>query len=268
MSAHNQGILYLKYSWQAWHLTFHSLFYNTGCVAMRNYFVKSSRQVKIIGSSVKKDHFIYKCLAGIESLNLFSVLSFYYLQMGKTGRDRSTILLYHTCLGKWKIFADSWHYHECLDPWREDYSIPMFKVMPVNQFILHATNISNIYLNLILFKYLDTNSRNNTGSETNFYSLNSSRLLLPSTQRNWQEEESEEKSDQRQCWGVHPVLHVRVRLHPAGAVHHPHQPRREAVHRQPDRRPGPVHHHPRHCALQRSNHQKSVKQFTGKVLYL
>ena len=101
LSARNQGILPLKYFWQTWRLTFHSIFYNTGCVAMRNYFVKSSRQVKISGS-VKKDHFIYKCLAVIESLNLFTVMSFYYLQMGKTGRDRSTILLYHTCLGKWK----------------------------------------------------------------------------------------------------------------------------------------------------------------------
>ena len=41
--------------------------------------------------------------------------------------------------------------------------------MPVNQFILHATNISNISLNLILFKYLDTNSRNNIGSKKNLY---------------------------------------------------------------------------------------------------
>ena len=62
-------------------------------------------------------------------------------------------------------FLGSCRSQKCLDPWQDDYSIPMFKVMPVNQFILHlhATNISNIYLNFILFKYLDTNSRNNTG---------------------------------------------------------------------------------------------------------
>ena len=61
---------------------------------------------------------------------------------------------------------------------------------------------------------------------------------------------------------------MRVRLHPAGPLHHPHQPRHEAVYRQPDRRPRPLHHHPRHRALQRSHHQKSVEQFIGKVLYL
>ena len=39
----------------------------------------------------------------------------------------------------------------------------MFQVMPLNQLIFHLTNITNIYCNLSLFKYLDTESKKNIG---------------------------------------------------------------------------------------------------------
>ena len=41
----------------------------------------------------------------------------------------------------------------------------MFGVMPLNQLILYVTNITNIYCNLSLFKYLDTHSTQNIGGQ-------------------------------------------------------------------------------------------------------
>ena len=53
----------------------------------------------------------------------------------------------------------------------------MWEIMPVNQVLLHANNISNIYFCLSLYKYLDTQTMRNIGEAMQYN--NAKILYLP-----------------------------------------------------------------------------------------
>ena len=63
----------------------------------------------------------------------------------------------------------------------KEFKMNMFQVMPLNQLIFHLTNITNIYCNLSLFKYLDTESKKNIGGHHKMRIKNA--LLNPSTSK-------------------------------------------------------------------------------------
>ena len=83
----------------------------------------------------------------VQSLNIYNYISFYILQKDKSGNAASPLLLYQTCL----------------DPWKKDYVIPFYKIMPLNQILLHLSTASIIGFNIFLFKFLNKQTLNNVG---------------------------------------------------------------------------------------------------------
>ena len=74
-----------------------SLFYNTAAACIRYLYVRTSLQVHV-QETIKRNQFIYKAMFLVESLNLFNLASMFLYQRGKTGSEKSTLLLYQTCL--------------------------------------------------------------------------------------------------------------------------------------------------------------------------
>ena len=76
-----------------------SLLYNAATVSIRYQYVKTSLQPQV-QEVYKRDQFIFSSILLVESVNAFNLFSFYRIQRGKKGVDRSDLLLYQTCLGK------------------------------------------------------------------------------------------------------------------------------------------------------------------------
>ena len=74
-----------------------SLFYNTAAACIRYLYVRTSLQVHV-QETIRRNQFIYKAIFLVESLNLFNLASMFLYQRGKTGSEKSTLLLYQTCL--------------------------------------------------------------------------------------------------------------------------------------------------------------------------
>ena len=75
-------------------------FYSTAASLIRYMYVRSSLQIDV-QEVIKKNQFIYKSIFLVESLNMFNYVSVFYHQYGKTGGDKSPILLYQSCLDPW-----------------------------------------------------------------------------------------------------------------------------------------------------------------------
>ena len=75
-------------------------FYSTAASCIRYMYVRSSLQIDV-QEVIKKNQFIYKSIFLVESLNVFNYVSVFYHQYGKTGGDKSPILLYQSCLDPW-----------------------------------------------------------------------------------------------------------------------------------------------------------------------
>ena len=88
-----------------------------------------------------------KAIVTVESLGLYNFVSFFYYQYGKTGKDRIPFLGYQTCL----------------DPLNSNFSVPFYKVLPVNQCLLWSSTVCIVVFNIFLYKYLDKRTEENTG---------------------------------------------------------------------------------------------------------
>ena len=97
---------------------------------------------------MKKNSYKLKAILIVESMGLFNLCSIYFYQNGKKGKDRLPFL----------------GYKACLDHLDSNFSIPFYKVLPVNQFLLWVTNFSIIAFNIFLYKYLDKQTKENTGN--------------------------------------------------------------------------------------------------------
>ena len=125
-----------------------SLFYSAATAIIRYVYVRSSLQVSV-QEVFKRNAFIVKSIFIVEFLGCFNLYSFYMMQKGKTGVERCPFLIYQTCLDPWAKYTMSVQ--------------SQFKVMPLSQFLLQATNGCIIGFNIYLYKYLDNQSRQNTG---------------------------------------------------------------------------------------------------------
>ena len=74
-----------------------SLFYNAAASCIRYLYVRTSLQLHV-QETIRRNQFIYKAMVLVESLNLFNLASVFLYQRGKTGSEKSTLLLYQTCL--------------------------------------------------------------------------------------------------------------------------------------------------------------------------
>ena len=128
------------------HTTVNSLSYTAATAIIRYIYVKNSLKPEIT-EVMKKNSYKLKAILIVESMGLFNLCSMYSYQNGKKGKDRLPFLGYKTCL----------------DHLDSNFSIPIYKVLPVNQFLLVATTSSIVAFNILLYKYLHKQTKENTG---------------------------------------------------------------------------------------------------------
>lgn len=134
------------------HSTANSLFYSAATAIIRYIYVKNSLKANIT-AVMKKDAYKIKAIVTVESLGLYNLVSFYFYQYGKTGTDRFPFLGYQTCL----------------DPLNSSFSVPLHKVLPVNQFLVWISTTCIIVFNIFLYKYLDKRTEESTGGTRIFF---------------------------------------------------------------------------------------------------
>ena len=99
--------------------TVNSLFYSAAATIIRYIFIRTSLQPDI-QEVLKRDAFVFKSMFIVESMGCYNLLTFFFIQKGKRGAEKSSILLYQSCL----------------DPWNDSFSTPFFKVMSINLFFV------------------------------------------------------------------------------------------------------------------------------------
>ena len=127
------------------HGSINSVFYSAASTIIRYIFVRTSLQPDI-QEVLKRDAFVYKSIFIVESLGCYNLLTFFLIQMGKRGSEKSVILLYQSCL----------------DPWNSSFSTPFYNVMIINQLLVIIAAFLVIYFNFVLFTHLDKKSKNNS----------------------------------------------------------------------------------------------------------
>ena len=124
------------------HTTVNCLFYSAATAIIRYIYVKNSLKPEIT-EVMKKNSYKLKAILIVESMGLFNLCSIYFYQNGKIGKNRLPFL----------------GYKACLDHLDSNFSMPFYKVLPVNQFLLWVTNFSIIAFNIFLYKYLDKQTK-------------------------------------------------------------------------------------------------------------
>ena len=119
----------------------------------RYLYIKSSLQ-RDIQEVYKRDSFVINSICLGEMLNIFNLACYFttgvshlllnykihvFHKHGKSGAERSNLLLYQACI----------------DPWNSNFSVPFYQVLPAPQFLLYAFDISNVVFNIILFRFLE-----------------------------------------------------------------------------------------------------------------
>ena len=112
-----------------------SIIYSSGTSFVRYLYVRSSL-ISNIQETLKRDSFIIKSLIIGESLSIFNLGSFYFL--------RQPMILNEACLNPGGNFTK-----------------PLYKVFPLNQFIMFLCTFTNIICNISLSFYLTEKSESN-----------------------------------------------------------------------------------------------------------
>ena len=141
------------------HTTSNSLFYSAATAIIRYIYVKNSLKANIT-EVMKKNAYKIRAIATVESFGLYNLVSFYFYQYGKTGKDRIPFLGYQTCL----------------DPLNSNFSFPLYEVLPANQCLLWSSSVCIVVFNILLYKYLDKRTEESTG-DTCMLLINHSILL-------------------------------------------------------------------------------------------
>ena len=127
------------------HGSINSLFYSAASTIIRYIFVRTSLQPDI-QEVLKRDAFVFKSIFTVESMGCYNLLTFFFIQRGKRGPEKSAILLYQSCLV----------------PWNSSFSTPFYNVMTINQLLVFTTAFFIVYFNFVLFTHLDKQSKNNS----------------------------------------------------------------------------------------------------------
>ena len=113
-----------------------TIIYGSGTSFVRYLYVRTSL-ISNIQETLKRDSFIIKSLIIGESLSIFTLGSFYF--------QRQPMILYEACLNP-----------------EGNFTLPLYKVLPLNQFIIFLCTFTNISCNIFLSFYLNEKSENNT----------------------------------------------------------------------------------------------------------
>ena len=122
-----------------------SLSYSAATAIIRYFYVRSSLQVDI-QEVLKRNAFTLKAVFLVESIGFIHLYSLYMMRKEKesSGVEKIPFLIYQTCLNPW--------------------STHRVTIMPVAYFFLTQTaDLCIIYFNIYLYKYLNKQSRENTG---------------------------------------------------------------------------------------------------------
>ena len=126
------------------HSVANSTMYSAAAAIIRYIYIRSSQQSNL-QTAIKRNAFIFKSILIVEALGCCTLLNLYVLQIGKSGTEKSSLLLYQTCL----------------DPFKSSFTIPFFEVIPFNQALLQIATGCNVFFNLAIYKHLDKESKNN-----------------------------------------------------------------------------------------------------------
>ena len=118
--------------------------YSAAAAIIRYIYIRSSLQPNV-QSAIKRNAFILKSIFIVEALGCCTLLNLYILQFGKSGTEKSSLLLYQTCL----------------DPFKSSFTISFLEVIPLNKALLQVANMCDIFCTLAIYKHLDKESKNN-----------------------------------------------------------------------------------------------------------
>ena len=75
------------------HCSVNALFYSAASTIIRYIFVRTSLQPDI-QEVLKRDAFVYKSIFTVEFLGCYNLVTFFLIQWGKRGQEKSEVLLY------------------------------------------------------------------------------------------------------------------------------------------------------------------------------
>ena len=127
------------------HTSVNSVFYSAATAVIRYVYIKTSLQANI-QATLKRTAFMWKSVFIVESLGCYNLLSFYLFQRNKRGTEKNYHLLYQACL----------------NPWEFESALPLVQVMPFNQILIHVAAWCIVVFNIVLYKHLAEESRNNS----------------------------------------------------------------------------------------------------------
>ena len=134
-----------------------SLVYNASTCLIRFLYVRSSLQVNI-QEVYRRNQFTLMFILIGEGINVFNLVSALYYRkiylhnihinetLPASSRPELPLILYKACL----------------DPW-DDFAIPFYLVMPLNQLIVYICDSIIISSNLFLYRFLKQHTTNNSG---------------------------------------------------------------------------------------------------------
>ena len=137
------------------HTSLNSLFYSAATAIIRYSYIRSSLQSNI-QAAIKRSAFAFKTILVVEALGCYNLVSFYFLQRGKSGPNKLASISYQTCLDPFKSSVPV----NSLNPFIPQVN-PM-KVMSFTQYFLYLSILCIIGFNLAIFKHVDKTSRSNT----------------------------------------------------------------------------------------------------------
>ena len=121
-----------------------AIFYSAATAVVRYLYVRSSTQVNI-QEVLKKDSFIFKSIFVVECCNLFNIGTFYFQSGTSEFEGRSVAVLYQACLES-----------------KQEYSMPLYKLMPLNHLLMSILVIVNVSCNIFLYRFLKRQTATST----------------------------------------------------------------------------------------------------------
>ena len=137
------------------HTSLNSLFYSAATAIIRYTFIRSSLQSNI-QAAIKRSDFVFKTIFLVEALGCYNLISFYLIQRGKNGSEKSASISYQTCLNPFQSSVPVNSVNPMI------LQTNPLKMMSLTQYFLHLSIWCIIGFNLAIFKHLHKTSRNNT----------------------------------------------------------------------------------------------------------
>ena len=134
-----------------------SIVYNASTTLIRFLYVRSSLQVNV-QEVYRRNQFTLMFVAIGEGINIINLTSAVYYRQALLGLSLENIQTDARAGSGLPLIL----YQACLDPWAV-FSIPFYRVMPLNQIIVYLCDMVIISSNIFLYRFLKRQTSNNSG---------------------------------------------------------------------------------------------------------